>query len=179
MIQEPTTLNLNEYFFSENFFFEELFIKILFLKNFPKISLISNSFGPFKKGTKTTIKIWIAILLKKTNWCMIEKPFWLNNKVLEKKILMEQKKIVLQDLPYYYLEYNLILYLNFREIFSLPEKTLNLIKELCCIRLIKISNGLHNLPSNIKLITFEKIGSFELLTIKKFIQSIFFMSTLI
>jgi hypothetical protein len=179
MMYIPKTLNLNEYFFSANFFFEELFIRVLFLKNFPKMNLISNPFGPFKKGTKTTIKIWIAILLKKANWCIIEKPLWLNTTVLEKKILMEKKKNVLQDLPYYYLEYNLILYLNFKEIFFLPEKTLNLIKELCCIRLTKIGNGLQNLPSKIKLITFEKIGSFELLTIKKLMQSIFFLNTLI
>jgi hypothetical protein len=161
----------NENFFFKNFFFEELWVKILFLKNFPKINLITHSFGPFKKGTIKNIKIWIAFLLKKINWCSFKKPFWLKDSFLENKILMERKKNIIQPLPYYYFEFNLIFYSNLRKNFSFSEKTFILIKELCCIRLIKLGKNLESLTGSVKLITLEKICSFEFLFLKKFIQT--------
>ena len=83
---------LNANFFSKNFLNEELFVQIIFLKNFPKLNLITFSFGPFKKGSKVIVKIWVAFILKKINWCNIKMPYWLKDEVIEKKILSEKKK---------------------------------------------------------------------------------------
>ncbi|AFP65613.1 hypothetical protein CMESO_465 (nucleomorph) [Chroomonas mesostigmatica CCMP1168] len=153
---------------------ENLTIRVVFIRYFPLVNLIENQLGPFKKGTKAVIKIWVAIALQKTKYCLIKKPLWLTNKYLEKKIFLERNFKLLQPLPFFYLEIAHILYLRSKEIFFQPENTISFVEELYAVRFSKILNEIQNISGNISVLKFDKIGSIELFGIKKTIQLILF-----
>lgn len=155
-----------------SFVFLENIVTVKVLKSIRKINLLSSKTGPFKKGKMVKIKFWIAILLQQLNLCKIEKPKWFEEKWLEKKINLEKNSILLQTLPFNYVEISKIFSKNKNKIFFLKESSL--VEEIFSIRSLKLWNGIKTIKGQISALKFDKICLVEFLNLKKIIQFFLF-----
>mmetsp|Transcript_41145 Transcript_41145/g.102924 ORF Transcript_41145/g.102924 Transcript_41145/m.102924 type:complete len:179 (+) Transcript_41145:10-546(+) len=160
----------NDLNLQKNFLFYENLITVIVLKSFDRLNLLTFQMGPFKKGEKIKIKIWIAIILDDSNLCKLQNPSWLKTEWLEKKIFLEKKSPLLQNLPYFYRELG---FLSFRRkktrnFFFIKE--ISLIEEIFSIRSLKLWNGIQIIKNKINALKLDKIGATEFLNIKKTIQ---------
>mmetsp|Transcript_8117 Transcript_8117/g.19936 ORF Transcript_8117/g.19936 Transcript_8117/m.19936 type:complete len:136 (-) Transcript_8117:12-419(-) len=124
----------NDLSLQRNFLFYENLTTVLILKSFRKFNLLTLQIGPFKKGEKIKIKIWIAIILEDSNLCKIQNPNWLKTEWLEKKILLEKKTPLLQNLPYFYRELSFLSFQKKKNSNFLFIKEISLIEEIFSIR---------------------------------------------
>nr|UXY87213.1 DNA replication complex gins protein psf2 [Cryptomonas sp.] len=154
------------------FFSEEILVEIRFLKNISNINLLVNDFCFLKKNHTIKINLWIAIVLKNAELCEIIKPKWLSSKWLKKKIYLEKKFHILQDIPYNYVEMASIFHKRIDKTLKYPDLTINLVEKLYSIRFHKIWTGLISLTDNIDVIKLDKISSVELYSIKTIILNL-------
>lgn len=154
--------------FQSKFFFYDNLISVKFVKPFSKVNLIGMKFGPFLKGERIKIKFWIALLLDEINFCQIQKPKWMKQNWLEKKVSLEKKTNNLHKIHYNYIEIcnTFMKYkLNFFHF-----KEISLIEELFSIRSSKLWNGIKTITNQVNALKFDKICSIEFLNFKKIIQ---------
>lgn len=152
-------------FNSENFYFE---VKIK--QDFPKINLIFQSFGPFRRLKRNFIPFLYSSVLEKMKVGEILIPTWLNHKWLKKKIFMEIDQENLQMIPRNYIELSYMFYKNDKKFLKSIPVQITLIEELFSIRNSKLKMGLILLKIPIRAFKLENIGEIELINYKKILQ---------
>jgi GINS complex subunit 2 len=88
----------------QEFFAENRNIDIIPSRNIDSLKLLSGTLGPFKLLQKTTVPIWIAIVMKQKHLCKIIPPLWLTVEALEASLEMESRNQEFQDFEFYFLE---------------------------------------------------------------------------
>ncbi|KAJ2734616.1 DNA replication protein psf2 [Coemansia sp. BCRC 34962] len=80
-------------------------IMIVPLHRMERIELVRRTVGPFRPPQKTSVPLWLAIMLKRTNRCRIVAPKWLKYEHLrDLNKSEEQPDAMFTKLPTHYLE---------------------------------------------------------------------------
>ena len=64
----------------------------------------TKQYGPFRPQMKTSVPMWLAMLLKKQGKCSVVPPRWLDVATLKQVIESERADDVFQGLPHHYIE---------------------------------------------------------------------------
>ncbi|CDH58526.1 dna replication complex gins protein psf2 [Lichtheimia corymbifera JMRC:FSU:9682] len=70
----------------------------------PKLDFIQGTIGPFQPPLKSTVPVWLALLMKRNNLCTVVPPEWLTVENLTSKLEDEQTEPEFSQLPFRYME---------------------------------------------------------------------------
>ncbi|ORY98883.1 DNA replication complex GINS protein PSF2 [Syncephalastrum racemosum] len=79
-------------------------IQVIPTRRMPTLTLIQETFGPFRPPFRTDVPLWLALSLKKNNRCTIVPPEWLNVENLKKVLETEEESDEFAEVPFYYME---------------------------------------------------------------------------
>src|SRR4051794_21798706 len=65
---------------------------------------LSGTYGPFRPPAKTTVPLWLALLLRRHDKCTIVPPEWLSIESLKKNLEYEREDEGFSPLPWRYME---------------------------------------------------------------------------
>jgi GINS complex subunit 2 len=86
------------------YFAENSSIDIIPSRNIAALKLLSGTLGPFKLLQRTTVPIWVAVVMKQKHLCKIIPPSWMTVESLESILERESKSQEFQAFDFYFLE---------------------------------------------------------------------------
>ncbi|KAJ2743016.1 DNA replication protein psf2 [Coemansia sp. BCRC 34301] len=123
-------------------------ITIVPLHRMDRIELVRGTVGPFRPPQKTTVPLWLAIMLKRTNRCRIVAPKWLSYEHLRDLCKREeQPDAMFTRLPTHYLEIAHMLLTHAEDDLVETQGVRRLLQDLREVRQSKTHEGLRMLNS--------------------------------
>ncbi|ETN12745.1 hypothetical protein F442_04523 [Phytophthora nicotianae P10297] len=138
------------------------------------LNFIGGNFGPFQPGITTHVPLWLAIMLKQLNKCLILPPSWLSVDYLTSRLEREKTSEVFEELPFHYLEVASLLLKNAPEDLDQGEHLRSLLEDLQNVRQDKIRNGLTKIATDVQgggtafAIQMNNISALEINSMREF-----------
>lgn len=69
-----------------------------------KLMMLEKTYGPFQPNFPVEVPIWLAVVLRQQNKCIIQPPAWIRLENLQRTLNEEKEGPGLVQLPDYYIE---------------------------------------------------------------------------
>lgn len=89
--------------------------------------------------------MWLAIQFKRTEKCKLHKPEWLSTDALDRVLVAEKQDLILQHLPFHYMEVAQVIMRIFRDEFMEPDKILSILEDIENVRMDRLRLGMNNM----------------------------------
>jgi len=129
-------------------------------------------YGPFRPQMRTSVPLWLAMLLKKQGKCSVVPPRWLDAATLRSVIEAERLEDVFQGLPHHYIEIATDLCKHAREDLEDWNALYDLVDTIRSVRHNKIQAGLRALDENaLKGVKLTNLSAMEVSVIRPFMSN--------
>ena len=129
-------------------------------------------YGPFRPQMRTSVPLWLAMLLKKQGKCSVVPPRWLDAATLRSVIEAERLEDVFQGLPHHYIEIATDLCKHAREDLEDWNALYDLVDTIRSVRHNKFQAGLRALDENaLKGVKLTNLSAMEVSVIRPFMSN--------